>query len=263
MRITLLLCCLFSLSLSLSAQDVAPTSPYSLSTNYGLAGLLGEETLNRGIFVSSSLDRRFELSKKSNVIAGLGLQYTNHEQGTENARCDFPLGNKIVTFTFSETYEFNSLDATLRLGIEHTFGQLTVRGLLLPTLRLHDRITSTNAIFFDQLGRPDQFVSNKVTPGEEFIWTDGYRRELRYNTPASIQGALEIDYAVGKRLGIGLGYQLGLTKYELTNYFLTQEFITPDGGPCGIAGCPLIEEYTTTVTNARTARGYLALRVSL
>jgi len=257
MRITLLLCCLFSLSLY--AQDASPTSPYRLSINYGVAGLQ-KGVIAEGAFTSGGLDRILRVSPKTNAILGLNVQYANYKSGAEDTPCDFILGDKAIFFSFSETYEFRALETGLKIGIEHRRGKFTVRGALLPTLRAHSQITSNNVIDFDNSGRPNLTASYTGQPGEEFTWTDETQRELRYNTPARIQALLEADFALTKRFGIGIGYQFGLTKYELTNYFVEQP--NPFGPVCDPTPCLLPERAVNTL-NANAGRAYLALRVSL
>lgn len=252
----LLLLFLSLLAAPLLAQEVTPN--YRLTTSYGLSGLTGANALNQGLSTSLSLDRIRPIGPKTTLTAGLGLEYTNYESGNESVPCDFPLGDKAVSFNTTETYEFNPLNATLRLGAEQRFGRFSLRALLLPTLRVYDRITSTSAVNFDFLGRPDQYVSEKVRPNEEFIWTDDSRRELRYNSPVQLQAALEVDFAISKRYAVGLGFRTGLTKYELENVFVEQELF-----PCGIAGCTLVSEYVADSVNARTSSAYLTLRITL
>lgn len=240
---------------SLAAQDIPK---YRLTTHYGLAGLTGERALNQGFAAGLSLDKFYPLGPKNTLFAGAGLQHANYENGNIGQPCDFPLGDKVVVFNFSETYEFNPLEASLRLGAEQRFGRFSVRGVLLPTLRLRDRITANSNVDFAQPFRPNQTASTKVRPNESFLWTDNTIRELRYNTPARLQVALEVNVAISERFTLGLGYQTGLTKYEIDNYLVRNEMMPP----CGIVGCPEPEEFVVSSINARTGRGYLALQVN-
>lgn len=249
------------LATPLLAQETTPD--YRFTTSYGLSGLTGEDALNKGIFTSINLDRIRPIGPKTTLTLGMGLDYANYENGTENEPCDFPFGLKVITFSFNETYEFNPLHATLRLGAEQRFGRFSVRALLLPTLRVYDRITSNSAINFDVTGRPDQFSSQKVRPEERFTSTDGSNRELRYNSPFQLQAAVEIDFSIGKRYAIGMGFRTGLTKYRLYNYVTESQFPSIPDPLCVIDGCPTFIEYEASSVNARTSSGYLTLRVAL
>ena len=233
---------------------------YRLHHAYGLTGLSGDDVLARGIHVGLAGERLLPLGKQTYVILGLGMQYGNFERGDELVPCDFPLGDKVIVFSFSETYAFSSLDAVARVGVERRFGRLTFGTSLLPTLRLHDRILATSAIDYNDLGRPNQFVATRVRPGERFTWTDGNQRELRYNTPVRLQGALEVGYALSKRLTLGFGYQTDLTVYEIDNVFPEQLRVDV---PCGFVSCEPTPEYTVSTTSVRTGRGYLALHLQL
>ncbi len=241
---------LFLLSLLITFNLQAQQAKYQLSSTFGLAGLNGN-TLEAGVFTGASLDRVRPLTKRTDLLLGLGAQHSSYEVGANEQPCDFPLGDKIVTFSFNETYEFNGLDGVLRLGAQHRLGKLQLRGLLLPTLRLYDRITSTYVIDFDQIGRPNDYAISKVRPGATFDWTDGTTRVLRYNSVFQLRAGAEIDFALNKQLGVGLGYQAGLTKYILTNYY---QFTRSSGE---------LVEVATTEEDARTAQGYLVLRIRL
>ncbi|MEM6772934.1 MAG: hypothetical protein AAF597_20310 [Bacteroidota bacterium] len=241
---------LFPLLLLLATSLSAQKADYQLSATFGLSGLNGN-ALEQGAYTSASLDKVHKLNDKTNFWVGLGLQYSNYEVGAAEQPCDFPLGDKVVVFTFTETYEFNPLEGVLRLGLQRKLGKFTVSGMVLPTVRLHDRIASTHAINFSQLGRPNQFGLNKVRPGEQFTWSDFTTRELRYNTSFQLRGGLTLDFALSKQLAIGLGYQAGLTKYQLTNYLQD----TRPGDE--------MTEFAVTEEDARTSQGYLLLRVKL
>lgn len=230
----------------LSAQQ----AKYQVTTSFGLSGL-NANALSQGAFAGASLDRIVPVSPKTNLFFGLGLQYSNYEVGANEEPCDFPLGDKIIFFTFSETYEFNPLEGALRFGVQQRLGKLTLSGMVLPTFRLYDRIASNYAINFDQTGRPNEFAANKVRPGDQFSWTDGTTRELRYNSPFHLRAGLALDFQLSKQLAIGLGYQVGLSKYELTNYLQD----TRPGDET--------TEFAVTNEDARTAQGYLLMRVQL
>lgn len=234
------------LAIGLKAQQ----TNYQLSTHFGLAGL-NVNALGKGVFTGASLDRIHTLSPKTNLLFGLGLQYSNYEVGANEQPCDFPLGDKIVTFTFNETYEFNPLESILRLGVQYQRGKFRLTGVLLPTFRLKERITSTYAIDFDQIGRPNQFAVNKVRTGEAFTWVDSSTRVLRYNTFFQLRAGLEIDFELTKQLSIGLGYQGGLSNYTLSNYL---QDIQPDNETT---------EFLISEEDASTAQGYLLFRVRL
>lgn len=246
---------LLFLCLSLTAQ----TDSYRIVAGVGARGL-SSEALDQAPSAAFGIEKVTMLGSRVDLFFGAELEYGSFTVGSGFLPCFFPLGDKIVTFSFSESYDTRRLDLQLSAGIDYHLGNFRLRASLLPTLRLHDQIKASSFVDFDNQFRPSLALTASVNPGEQFSWTDGTERELRYNSPVQLQGALEVGVQLSDGLDIGLGYRHGLTKYELQNYVVGT---SDPQGPIGVPFITSFEEFQDSSTKVATGTGYLMMRFGL
>lgn len=246
---------LLFLCLSLAAQS----NSYRMVGGVGVRGI-SADAISQAPSATLGIEKVTIWGSRTDLFFGAGLEYGSFTAGSGLQPCNFPLGDKIVTFSFSESYDTRPLDLQLSAGIDYHLGNFRLRASLLPTLRLHDQISASSFVGFDNQFRPSLALAASVNPGEQFSWTDGTERELRYNSPVQLQGALEVGVQLSDGLDIGLGYRHGLTKYELQNYVVG--FSDPPG-PIGVGFRPSFEEFQDSSTKVATGTGYLMMRFGL
>lgn len=239
---------LLGLAVGLSAQK----NHFTISAGGGATSLL-ENNRGTGVAALLSVNYNIGLGERTSVFVGGGLQYTSIQDGTTGLiPCNFPLGLKVVTFFALESYTTHSLQYTNQLGIERRFGKLALRGSLLPTYRLQDRIDYSEVITFDFTGRPDEVFETTIKPGER-IQEGNTEFTIDYSSRFQLQGEIEINYQLSDRFSIGLSYRRGLTDYRLQNKTVSI---------CGVVGCDEVN-FENSRIDARSGVGFLILQYKL
>lgn len=202
----LLGCCL--LFTGLKAQT------FHLTSSLGLAGAAETEATlapaaDLGVEVMIPAGKRFSFFGQA------GIQASNYRVETGAIPCFFPFGDKIVSFSNTETYRLRRTEAFLGAGIRYQLGRFGLQTGLRTAWRVHDRITYTDQITLERR-RPLQqpvFVA-EVKPGEVFQHND--RTELiDYEHAAQLLGVVGISFQLNERLSWGLEYQGSVQSYYL------------------------------------------------
>ncbi len=242
------------LLLTLLCTCVSAQKPsLSVVVENGIAAAFTPER-ETGVAFNLGLEYQRPIAANFHLFMGAGLQYTSFKDRSRGAiPCDFPLGDKVVTFTNSDRYQFNRYDATVSLGLEKRMGKLSLRGSLIPAYLLRDRIDVELLTYFSQPNRPDSRAEATVNPGDSFM-NGGQEVTVDYSTRFQLQGGVEALYAVTDRFSLGLGYRRSLTKYELE----TRSTLTV----CSELNCIPVEVDNSSI-DARAGSGFLVLRFKL
>ncbi|MTB50099.1 hypothetical protein [Lewinella sp. W8] len=207
--------------------------------------------LGSSAFTESSVDaaRAFDLGleyhlpagQKLTVFAGLGWQHNRYRDvSRENIPCDFPLGIKVITFAEDETYTIRRHDLTATVGAAYALGRINFRSHFTPAFRIADRVTYTSELDFNTPGRPNNFVSLTLRPGE-------IRREgsvgstIDYTSRWNFQAGADLLYRVGGRGQVGVSYRQIVSNFRL--FTKTVEF-------CGANGCEPVDFENSSVDAA-------------
>lgn len=237
----------------LSNPISAQASSFSVIAGNGFAAAFTADR-ETGVAYNFGLEYQYPLTTNFNLFTGIGLQHTSFSDGTgEPTPCVFPEGLKVVTFTNSDRYRFNRYEITMSLGLEKEFGKFSLRGSLIPTYLLRDRIDVELLTDFTRPNRPDNRTQSTVKPGDSFR-NGGEVITVDYSTRFQLQGGLEVLYAASDRISLGLGYRRGLTTYELE----TRTNLTV----CGGLECIPVEVDNSSI-DARSGSGFLMLRFKL
>lgn len=238
--------------LGLSVGLLAQSNYFSVTAGGGISAPL---EANRGTGLAGFVDVTYDLplSEKTAVFVGAGLQFSALRDASAGAiPCDFPLGNKVVTFSELETFSTRRLDYTVQLGLERRYGKFALRGSLIPTYWLRDQIEYSRVISFDGNGRPDQVLTAKIAPGET-IQESNREWTIDYSSRFHLQGGVAVHYHLSDRLEIGVAYRRGLTDHRLQNKTLAI---------CGVAGCDEVD-FENSRIDARTGSGFFVARFRL
>ncbi|MFK8162090.1 MAG: hypothetical protein AB8H12_06455 [Lewinella sp.] len=228
----------------ITAQD----QYFQLHGGLGHSGLFNALT-DPGLGGALALEHHRPISPKTGFFVGVGGQYTNYEDQSVNVPCVFLLGDKAVTYNATEFYEIHRTDLTLSLGMTHQIAKLTVRGTLLPTMRLSDKIDALITQDFFNSIRPTQEQNFSIKPGERVNPEGPVEYTIDYTDQVQLQGEIGLTYAIEQQLYLGIAYRHGLSQYEL-------QYKTV--GVCGVVGCDEVDIINSRV-DARTGHGYLTL----
>lgn len=237
----------FCLSANLLAQD----HHFQLNIGQGQSSLFNAQT-QPGLGSTLALEYHRSLSLKTGFFIGAGIQYTNFEDQSITQPCNFPFGLKVVTFNTTEFYEVHRMDLTLNLGLTHRVGKFMLRGSLLPTMRLTDKIDAQIIQRFSAPNRPSQELGFSIKPGERFNPEGPVEYTVDYTDKVQLQGEIGLTYAIEQQVQLGIAYRHGLTQYEL-------QYKTV--GYCGEATCEEVNIVNSRI-DARTGHAYITLGFS-
>lgn len=238
-------------SLFLSTGLLAQNHHFQIRGGLGASGISTSQT-EIGTGSTLALEYHDSLTPKTSFFIGIGGQYTNYEDQSVAVPCEFIFGDKVVLYNTSEFYTVHRTDLTLIFGLEHKVGKLVLRGSLLPTMRLTDKIDARIIEDFNSPARPNEVQEFSIKPGERVNPDGPVEYTVDYSDKLQLQGEVGIAYSLGGKVQLGLAYRHGLSQYEL-------QYKTV--GICGVVGCDEVS-LVNSRADARTGHGYLTLSYS-
>ncbi|MFK8162089.1 MAG: hypothetical protein AB8H12_06450, partial [Lewinella sp.] len=185
------LCCFLFLSVSLAAQD----HHFQLNGGLGQSSLFKAQT-ESGLGGTLALEYHRSINPKTSFFVGIGGQYTNFEDQSTTVPCNFAIGLKVVSFITTEIYEVHRTDLTLSAGLAHQIGKLVVRGSLLPTMRLTDKIDGNLIQDFNFPSRPTRELEFSLKPGDRINPDGPVEYTVDYTDKVQLQGEIGLTYAI-------------------------------------------------------------------
>jgi hypothetical protein len=98
--------------------------------------------------------------------------------------------------------------------LEHRIGKFSLRGILLPTILLDDKIDARIILDFISPNRPAQEQEFTIKPGERVNFEGAIEYTVDYSDKVQRQREIGFSYAIEKQLWFGIAYRHGLSQYE-------------------------------------------------
>lgn len=242
---------LFSFCLHLDAQVSSDSLRSGFRVTAGAGLTLGTDDLvGAGLGLRLGVDYQQPLSHSIALSGGFGLQQRNTVAGTaENIPCDFPLGDKVISYSDWESYRTHELEAFIRIGADYHRNRFSIGLAVLPAYRISYKISYTAQRDFDFDNRPDNVVDVTINSGERIFLVTGQDRSVQYANDFNLQAEVNLQYAITPRTRVGIAFQPMLTNNDVE--FGDQLF-------CGIAACELVE-LSETIFSARVHTTFLSI----
>jgi len=204
--------CLLISSFALSAQDLL------LRGSFGVAGLT-QAQVDVGPTGDVGLGLVFRETKKLQILTEVGVQRTDYTDNSgDQIPCFFPFGDKIFTYSNSETYRMQRTEGYLGTGLGYTLGKFQITGTARTAYRLHNKLTYMDALYQSNASVPTIFIT-EIRPGEEYRQNSA-TNTINYNSDFHFQVVLGLNYQLTDRFSLGIDHVRTVGNYDLERYTL-------------------------------------------
>ncbi|MEM9527646.1 MAG: hypothetical protein AAGA31_13620, partial [Bacteroidota bacterium] len=182
--------------LSLCAQE------YALQGSFGLAGLTDNQVDIDPAF-DLGLEAAFPVGLKLSILGHTGIQRIDFtDRSATNVPCVFPFGDKIVSFTNTESYRMLRTELYLGTGLRYRVGRFRVETGIRGVARIHNRLTYTDELNLSRQGTEPTIFTTTLRSGDRFQ-QNARTGTINYDHQLQLQSIVGVSYQFAEGFSFG------------------------------------------------------------